>query len=385
MTRNPIKGPDHHIITRQDEFNAFISRAFKHPVVALDLEGNSFHRYPERICLIQIATQDEAYLIDPLEIIDMTPLGKLLDSSQPIKLFHSADYDVRSLDREWGFRISSLFDTSLGASFLGIQQTGLGNVLMKILNINIPKQKKLQRADWTIRPLSDALINYALEDVLHLLPLYTSIIKRLTKLGRSWWVEEESRRVSLARYSKPDPLTAFLSIKGIGKLDGRGLAILKSLTLFRESEALRLGRPHFRIIPDSALLNLAKQPNSDLDKLSGFGCFSRYPLVKGLNKALTSGKNSSPITRPRSRLRCQKSHKTPVRAKMNLKILKEWRAAEGKKLGLDPPLLWPTRSLERLARIKTDLEEEFFSGEVRDWQRQEFGRALSEVVKSLEK
>ncbi len=385
MTGTPIEGIAPRLITETVELRTVVEESSKQPAVAVDLEGNSFHRYPESVCLVQLATRKHVYLIDPLAIDDMSALGDLLNDSRVVKLAHSADYDVRSLDREWRFRLVNLFDTSIAASFVGIEQTGLSNVLKEVLNVDIPKHKKLQRADWTIRPLADDLIVYAAADVLHLSSLYELLTRRLKELGRLSWVLEECHRLAQVRYSKPDPDTAFLSLKGSRELDGRGLSILKSLTSFRESEARRIGRPHFRVMPDSTLISLAQNPQADLKTVSGIGRFARQPLVKRLRQALREGVNAEPVTRPPSQTPTYRpSRAERERAKLRLKLLKEWRTAHGKRLSLDPPLLWPATSLERLAREQTTFEEELSSEDVRDWQSQEFAESLAKKVHSLD-
>ena len=384
LTGNSIKETAPRLITDTAGLKAVVDKASKQPAIPLDLEGNSFHRYPESVSLVQMATRDYVYLIDPLAIEDMSPLGSLLDDPRLVKLLHSADYDVRSLDREWGFRVANLFDTSIAASFIGIEQTGLSNVLKEVLDVDIPKQKKLQRADWTVRPLSDALIEYAASDVLHLVPLYELLTRRLNELGRSSWVQEECDRLAQVRYSKPDLTTAFLSLKGSKDLDSRGLAILKSLTDFRELEARRIGRPHFRVMPDATLVALAQNPRADLKTLSGVGRFARQPLVEGLRQALREGANAPPVRRPAAQAPTHRpSRAERERAKPRLKLLKDWRASHGKRLSLDPPLLWPTVSLERLAREQSTAEEELSSDEVRDWQRHEFSGSLTKTARSL--
>ena len=129
--------------------------ALREPVVALDTEANGYHRHPERVCLIQLATRKRLYVIDPIEIDDMAPLGPLLASRRVEKVIHGADYDIRGLDRDWGFRIANIFDSSIAARFAGMEKIGLAAALEECLGIRVEKRKRLQRADWSRRPLSD--------------------------------------------------------------------------------------------------------------------------------------------------------------------------------------------------------------------------------------
>ena len=126
--------------------------------VAFDLESNGFFRYPERICLIQLFASGRVYLIDPLAIDDMSPLGEVLSNPAVETVLHSGDHDIRSLDRDWGFHVGNLFDTSIAAAFVGSERLGLASTLQDFLEVTIPKEKSIQRSDWSIRPLSDAAL-----------------------------------------------------------------------------------------------------------------------------------------------------------------------------------------------------------------------------------
>ena len=155
-------------VTTTERLTEVVRRASRSRVVCLDIESNGLHRYPERVCLVQLASEGSVFLIDPIATPDMSSLGGLLSDPSVEKVLHSADYDLRSLDRDWGFRISNLFDTSVAAAFLGSTSLGLAAVLQEYLGVQIPKSRRLQRADWTVRPLSEEARLYAASDVLHL-------------------------------------------------------------------------------------------------------------------------------------------------------------------------------------------------------------------------
>ncbi len=176
------------LVKTQSQLEAAIELALKQSRVAVDLESNGFYRYPERVCLVQLAVGPSVYLIDPLALEDPSPLGELLADAAVEKVFHSADYDIRSLDRDWGFPVRGLFDTSIAAAFVGAERLGLAAVLKEYLDVEVNKSKRLQRADWTRRPISDELLRYAAEDVRHLARLRTLLYDRLDSLGRTEWV-----------------------------------------------------------------------------------------------------------------------------------------------------------------------------------------------------
>ena len=346
--------------------------------LGLDIETDNYFRYPEHVSLIQLAVPDELYIIDHLTVDDITQLGLILADKQIEKIFHSSDYAISSLDREWGFRVCNLFDTAVGASFVGQSKLGLAAVVQDTLQVTLVKNPKLQRQDWSWRPLSGESLNYALDDVRYLLKLREVLGDRLQQLGRVGWVEEECRRLTSIRYNKPDRENSFLSIKGNRSLDGRGLAILKSLVAFREKEALRLGRPPFRIIPNMALLEIAATPDVKLNLMKGLGRYTRPPLLNQLQSAIRDGMRVEPLTRSDLKRqvtrRSSRAHGSSYSRR--LKGLKEWRSLQGNKLGLDPALLWPATSLERLAVTPDSFNDELVSSDVRQWQLEESGDSL---------
>lgn len=351
--------------------------------IGLDLESNGFFRYPERVCLVQVSTPSGAFVIDPLAVEDLSDLGEALANPKTEIILHSGSYDIVSLDRDWGFRVGSLFDTQIAAAFVGIRRLGLAPVLESVLGVSIPKEKNIQRSDWSIRPLSQKALAYAAGDVLHLFNLRDELADKLRSLGRAEWAAEECRRLAALRYEKPDPEMAVFQVKGWRDLDSRGLAILKSLVEFREDQAAIAGRPRFRVIPDMALTALARKPDSDLRGVRGLGRFGRGRAAAGLRKAIADGK-AAPAVRPPPRPRPPRlSRAENAAAGSRLATLKLWRSDLGKSLGLDPPLLWPMTSLQRLSRDPDSLEAELRSEDVRNWQRAEFADNLDQILRRL--
>lgn len=371
---------DTEFVTDDARLAAVLEDAAGHTSIALDMEANSFFRYPEHVSLLQLAVADRMYLIDPFAIDDMSPMGDILAQAPIEKIFHSADFDIRSLDREWGFHIDNLFDTSIAAAFVGMPRLGLGTVLEETLRVVIPKEKGLQRSDWSLRPLSSEALDYAAADVRHLVDLRNALAERLQELGRTSWVTEECARLTTVRHVPNDPENAFLSMKGSRDLDGRGLAILKTLVAFREKEALRRDRPPFRVMPDRAFLFLAENPAVDLTAVPGIGRFAFPPLAARLRDVIREGVKAPPVQRPR-----RPRYPRPLPEERDrLRLLKEWRTTQGEQLALDAGLLWPMASLERLSRQPSTLSAEFEAPEVRDWQSEEFGESLKAFVATLD-
>jgi ribonuclease D len=179
------------------------------------------------------------------------------------------------------------------------------------------------------------------------------------------WVAEECARIEEVRYTTPNLETAYLSVKGAKDLDGRGLAILQSLFLFREEEARRQHRPPFFVLPDASLIFLATSPETAISDVPGLGQTGLKRFGQGLQQALRNGITAPPTHRPHS-IKAVRASKEQVQ---RLSRLKEWRTSLGSRLSLDPSLLWPLTSLKRLAKAPDTLSVEFTSDEIRHWQR----------------
>ncbi len=353
------------IVSRPAQLDVAVRGLVGSHAIALDTESNSFHHYPEQLCLIQIATLHKVYIIDTISLKELDPLKEVLVDDSIKKVIHGADYDIRSLDRHYGFRIRNLFDTSIAARFIGITQFGLAALTRDLLGITINKSKRLQRADWGRRPLSAEALEYAATDIRHLLTLRETLDQRLQTLGRTAWVAEECARIEEVRYTTPNLDIAYLSVKGAKDLDGRGLAVLQSLFLFREEEARRQHRPPFFVVPNATLIFLATSPEATLSEVPGLGQTGLKRFGQGLQQALRNGITAPPIHRPRPIKAVRASEEQVQR----LSRLRDWRTSLGSSLSLDPSLLWPLTSLERLAKAPDTLSVELTSDEIRHWQR----------------
>ena len=363
------------IITNTAQLDGAVRIMLDSKVIAVDTESNSRHHYPEQLCLIQIATGNNVYIIDTIILKDIGPLQKVLADDAIMKIIHGADYDVRSIDRHCGFRIHNLYDTYIAARFAGITEVGLAALIRDLLSVNIVKSKRLQTADWGRRPLSNEAIEYAGSDVLYLRALQEILSKRLDVLGRTTWVAEEFARLEEVRYTAPDMENAFRSIKGAESLDGRGLAVLRSLFLFREQEALSRHRPTFFVMPDEILVALSTNRTADL---AGF-CGNEPPRFRAdLQQALRDGLAAQPI-QPIPRM-----HYEPMSPEQTRRLtsLKAWRTTIAVKLALDPSLIWPMVSLQRLAKAPDTLDIEATCDNVRRWQNEQFTSALQTCLKT---
>tara|TARA_A100001037_G_scaffold119307_1_gene108660 strand:- start:211 stop:1365 length:1155 start_codon:yes stop_codon:yes gene_type:complete len=372
-------------ITTSTDLEKFVNEAMTHPWVGIDIEGNGFFRYPERVCLIQISLGDMPYIIDPLAIDNMDPLGFLLNDMDVVKILHSGDYDIRSLNRDYGFTFKNIFDTSISAAFLGSPKLGLDAILKEYINVVVSKDKNLQRSDWTNRPLSNEAIKYAADDVRYLGQARKVMTQQLEKRNRYSWVQEEFDRLSKIKFEIKDENQAFLNLKGSNILTEKELPLLKRLYDLREDEAIGKDRPPFKIVSDSVLVSIAKDPKTDYVNIKGIGWWKRPDMKKRIKELVQKSKEDPPIRRPdKIRKAIYLSNREREKANTRFRELKLWRKDIGDGLGLDPSLLWPTLSLKRLSKSPDSIQTEFQDEIVRKWQVKEFGNDLEDQLnKSL--
>ncbi|MGD7654369.1 MAG: ribonuclease D [Verrucomicrobiales bacterium] len=221
------------------------------PVVcAIDTEADSLHRYKESLCLVQFAIRDDSVLIDPLAIEDLSPMIRFLRDAEI--WMHGADYDMTMFKREFGEVPEVIYDTQIGARLLGSRRFGLGNLVQDYFGVELSKSS--QKADWGKRPLSEKMIEYALNDVDYLLEMGDMIVAKLKELGRYDWFLESCEAARLKVLERDDSKDDAWRVQGAGKLDRRGLAWLRALWHWRDKEAESWDRPSFMVATNRQLV-----------------------------------------------------------------------------------------------------------------------------------
>ena len=366
-------------ITQQGQWEQVAQRLAQCSELAIDTEANSMYAYRGRICLIQLAADESIYLLDPLAVKDLSALGDLLADAAVTKVLHGSDYDLRSFHREYGFEVAGLFDTETCARFQGMVSPNLAAVLRTFLDVEIPKSRRLQRSNWALRPLSVEAMTYAAADVEHLIPLAGKLRQLLTESGRLEWVEEEFARLEeIGRATGELPEPSYLRVKGSDRLNPQQLAVLKEVFELREAEAERVDLPPYRVMGNDALLFLAQQPLTPLEEVPGLAPQLVRRLGSRLRAGIQKGLRGPGVQRPARPRRAPPGKEAQAR----LQKLKHWRADKGAALGLDPALIWPAASLERLAQEPAAWDGEG-TAEVRAWQRREFGSELGEALAGI--
>jgi ribonuclease D len=242
--------------------------------LALDCEAAGFHRYSDRLCLLQLTTERATYVIDPLGWDPSELLrGPLEDPAVEIDM-HGADFDLRLLRRDLGIGLRGLFDTQIAAQLIGVESVGLAALLEARLGVKL--SKKYQRADWAERPLTDGMLDYAADDTRYLMRLCDLLRAELREAGRTAWAEEECRALEQAAGSVSDaqePEDPVTRVKGARKLSTRQVAALRTALEWRDEIARRWDKATFRVVGDGPLIEaVATQPLHvrDLTAIKGF-------------------------------------------------------------------------------------------------------------------
>jgi ribonuclease D len=371
---NEINPASAHLITNQQTLDQLVERLSRETVLAFDLEADSLHHYTEKVCLIQVSTESETCLIDPLAKLDVRALAPIFSNPDIKKIFHGADYDMRSLYRDFGIEVVNLFDTMIASQFLGESEFGLAALLKKRFGVDL--DKRFQKADWSKRPLSQEMMEYAMKDTSLLIPLYRQLEAELKTKGRLAWVEEESELVAGVRAASREGELMCLRFKGANKMKPRELAVLEELLRFRDEKAKAADVPPFRILSNDLIRELAeKQPRSNFELVGIHTMSSKLieRLGRGLLQAIATG-----LAVPQDKLPQVQSHRRPVLDKLQderVKKLKVWRESKSAQLGLGIGLVANNTLLEALAEPGSPQ-----LALLKRWQREAFGDELASLI-----
>lgn len=349
--------------------------------IGLDTEGASFHRFVDRIYLLQLSAPGVTAVLDPLAIGTPPRMAELLQSREVEVVLHDADYDLRLLHQDYGWHLTNIFDTRVAAQLLGIKAFGLAALLERYFGAKL--DKKFQRADWSLRPLSAGMLEYAALDTAFLLDLRDKMKAELERAGRWSWAAEEFARLEGTRWEPEEPATAFMRMKGARDLSRRELAVLGQVVAFRNSVAAELDRATFRVMGNEVLFELARLQPKAAAELS---------TIKGMPRGLVERRSreildavAKGVAMPEDALpKYPKSARWDKDPDFDERVnrLRGVREAVAVKLDLDPGVLASRERLESIARAKpSSLEQLLAVPDVRKWQVEVLGEAMLKALK----
>jgi len=341
-------------VDKPSAFNQMLGDLSAQPRLAVDTESNSLHAYREQVCLVQFTTPLKDYVVDPLALDDLSALGPIFNNPNIEKIFHAAEYDLICLRRDFDFQFSNLFDTMHAARVLGYPFVGLDNLLAEKFQFEMDKRH--QKADWAVRPLTIAQLDYARLDTHFLFDLRDVLEAELKERDRLLIAREDFARAAKVDSSKEKVNgTSWRRFSMRKDISPRDLTILSELCLSRDRIAERMNRPVFKVISDSVLLDIARNlPEKDVD-LAGLGLSPKQIRLWGseILEAVKRGTAAPLVER-------EQAKRPSDRTLKRLEKLKNWRKKVAQDMSVESDIVLPKVYLNSLAenppRSLQDLE-----------------------------
>jgi ribonuclease D len=353
---------------------ALVQRIDAVKTIALDTEADSLHNYFEKVCLIQLSLDGEHYLVDPLSGLELSGLSEAL-AAKPLVL-HGGNYDLRMLRASLGFKPrGEIFDTMIAAQLLGIEQIGLAALIERFFHITIEEEgrKSEQKSDWSLRPLSEKQLRYAINDTRFLERLSQQLERELGERGRIEWHRESCRAMveSTGRDGSRDPEQAW-RIKGSGRLTRRQLAYLRGLWHWRDQHSRRANRPSFHIFGNQQILDLVQwldsHPAVPLQQGPKLPRNIRDALLRTLEEAIAAVAKMDPAEWPERKI-VERPDALPAYVIERTNTLRAECARIAKELEIAAATLAPRAALEAIGRSRPRSVDEIMEhGGLLRWQ-----------------
>ncbi|RPI95805.1 MAG: ribonuclease D, partial [Chloroflexi bacterium] len=355
------------------ELRRLVDRLRSQSLLAVDTESNSLYAYYEKVCLVQLSTREQDYIIDPLAIDDMSPLGDLLVDPAIEIVFHAAEYDIITLKRDYGYTFSHIFDTMLAARACGWPAIGLGSILAD--QFGVRAEKRYQRANWATRPLPPEQLIYAQMDTHYLPELRDRLYEELKAAGR---LEESYETFTQLAELSPaehhfDP-EGYWRINGVQDMRRSQMAVVRELYLARDEAAKRNDLPPFKVFTDGALLEIARltpRRIEDLFGIKGLGGDQARRYGERIISAVLRGQQAKPPRPP------QRREAADPQVHARYEALREWRKQRAAERGVESDVIVPRDTLWALAkRSPTCVEDLDDIPGLGPWRRAEYGEEL---------
>lgn len=265
-------------IANQEDLEAFANRAMRSSVLAIDTEFLREKTYYAKLCLLQLATDDETAIVDPFEVDDLRVLAPLLENESVVKLFHAGGQDLEILLREVGTLPRPLFDTQVAAALLGhTQQIGYAALVHAECGVTLKKIDSF--TDWSRRPLSDSQLEYAADDVAYLPRMYERMRAQLVELGRLTWLDRDFEDLADPKRYATNERERYRRLKRVSQLSRRQLAAAREVAAWRELEAQRRDVPRKWVVTDEQIVEACKREARTIDELF---------MVRGMSDRLST-------------------------------------------------------------------------------------------------
>ncbi|MDF2368045.1 ribonuclease D [Sneathiella sp.] len=355
------------IITTTTDLEELVTRFEKYPYFTIDTEFLRESTFWPILCLVQLATDDESAILDPMaDGIDLAPLFRLLQNKDVLKVFHAGRQDLEIFHHLNGEVPEPIFDTQVAAMVCGFgESVGYDTLVSKITGKGIDKSSRF--TDWSRRPLSDRQLTYAEADVTHLRDVYKFLANKLKERGREEWVTSEMEILRAPETYFIPPMEAWQRIKARNS-NPKFLGILQAVAAWREEQAHRQDIPRNRVLRDEALLEISSNPPNNPEALShvrGIGKkFVDGHMGRGLLEAVETGTKLPADQRPTPKKKAPPSKGIGPLMEL-LRVLLKLRCEENE---VAQKLICNMTDLEKIAA-----EDEADVPALKGWRRRVFG------------
>lgn len=344
------------------------------PALGLDTEFIRTNTFFHKLGLVQVSDGRTAWLVDPLAVGDLAPLVEVLRAPETVKVLHSASEDVEVFHHALGAVPAPLFDTQIAAALAGAGAfLSYQKLVAAFLEVELSKEET--RTDWLARPLSPAQLTYAADDVDYLLPVYERLRATLAALGRLEWAFEDSSALLDTSRFEEDAGSAWLRLKGAGRLNRRQLAAVQRLAAWREREARRRDLPRGFVLKDDALLAMASRRPTDAQELQRIPGLDPRRVARDARAWLDLLAEADAL--PEAELPERTAHVpfSPALKKLTGRLRQEVRA-KAEALSIPPEVLAPRRTLDALVRTLLEEGRPRLPPDFAGWRREVVGEAL---------
>jgi ribonuclease D len=364
------------LITHHNDLHDLVATLSAQPIIGIDTESNSLHAYREQVCLVQFSTAEQDFLVDPLELQDLSPLAPIFSNPDLEIIFHAAEYDVMCLKRDFGFEFVNLFDTMIAARILGMKEVGLGSLILNEFGVEL--DKRYQRANWGKRPLEPDLLEYARMDTHFLIPLRERLRAELDGRGLLPLAIEDFHRVSNTNGNYNQAETDFCwQINGVHELSPQQVAVLIELCEYRDRVAYDLDRPLFKVLSSKTLLAIAEQCPTrfpDLQRIADLTPRNLRQHGRELINAVQRGLKAEPV-------KLKRPPRPDGRYLARLEALREWRKLNAQEWNVESDVILPKDILQEIAKVNPTTPDELaVVMSTSPWRMERFGGQILAVL-----
>jgi len=376
MTPNTFQLDPPQFIDSQGGLKTASKHLLEEKRLAVDTEANSLYAYQEQVCLIQISTHKDDFIIDTLALDDLTLLADIFQDPTIEKIFHASEYDILIMHDEFEFEFQNLFDTMLAAQILGKKKLGLDALLEEYIGIQV--NKKYQRSNWGKRPLPADMLKYAQVDTHFLFTIRDKLDQELKKKGFTRIAEEDFKRAcQVHRQAREDKIPPCWRIQGSKKLTPQKAAVLQELCRYRDDAARKMNQPAFKVLGAQSLIRLAESCPTSMSQLQKLALPGKNVIKRhgeGLIQAVRKGLNNPPLFPP-------KRERVDESFLVREKVLRDWRKKTASTMNVNSAVVLPRELLYSLvaANPKTAVDLAEVLKEV-PWRLERFGDAILSIL-----